>query len=226
MRSLGWFRLSRYGWTFWLPLLLAGLILTATLAGIWAPLGWACALLTVAGLAFFRDPPRRVPPGPGAMLAPADGEIKEVSRVERDEIFGGPALRISIFLSLLDVHVNRSPCNATIGRMVYQPGEFFDARRTEAAVRNEANTIWLLPPAAPANVRPIAVVRQVAGAVARRIVAPLKPGQALQSGEPFGMIAFGSRTELLVPRPEVWQVLVRVGQHVQAGQTVLLRWRG
>ncbi len=226
MKKMTWLGLSIFGWTFWLPLLLTGVILVLTLALICPPLSWLMAVESITCLAFFRDPPRRIPTEPGLMVAPADGKITDITRLENHGICGSPALRIGIFLSVLDVHVNRSPCDATVGATEYRPGLFFDARRTEAATDNESLTITLLAPGtAHAGAKPAAVVRQISGAIARRIIAPVQIGQRLARGQRFGMIAFGSRTELIVPAPERWEVVVHAGQHVKAGATILLRHR-
>ena len=217
------FFLSLYGWTYWMPILLAGTVATITCLLIPGLLAVAIVFLvvTLAGLAFFRDFPRAIPNAPGLMVAPADGKVTEITRLDHYDPFGGPALRVGIFLSVLDVHVNRAPCDAVVLWTQYQEGLFLDARHPESGPRNQSNTLCLAGPHAPTM--PIAVVRQVVGAIARRIIAPVLPGDTLARGERFGMIAFGSRTELYVPVPESWEPAVRLGQHVKAGSDVLLR---
>jgi len=217
------FVLSVYGWTYWLPILLTGGLLTVTLViipGGW-PLAVVAAVVTLAWLAFFRDFSRAIPAQPGIMVAPADGKVTDISRVDHYPAFDGPALRVGIFLSVLDVHVNRSPCAATVLVQRYEAGEFLDARHPECGLRNQSNTITL-----GENGRPTVVVKQIVGAIARRIIAPVTIGQTLERGERFGMIAFGSRTELYVPAPEGWEIRVKYGQHVRGGTDILLARKG
>ena len=221
--------LSVYGWTYWLPILLAGGLVTLALAVMaWSDHGWVeavaaalAAVLTLAGLAFFRDPQRRVPAEPGVMVAPADGRVTEVTPLPGYAGLEGPAWRVGIFLSVLDVHVNRSPCAGVVLTTTYKDGLFLDARHPDSGARNQSHTLVL---ADSATGRPAAVVRQVVGAIARRIIAPVQPGQRFERGERFGMIAFGSRTELIVPAAD-WEPAVRVGTHVAGGRDVLLRAR-
>lgn len=213
------FLLSIYGWTYWLPILLAGGLLTLTLWLI--PGGWIPALVvafvTMAWLAFFRDFPRAIPSEPGIMVAPADGKITDISRIDHLPALNGPALRVGIFLSVLDVHVNRSPCAATVLATRFAEGEFLDARHPECGIRNQSNTLVL-----GENSKATVVVKQIVGAIARRIITPVQIGQQFQRGQRFGMIAFGSRTELYVPDPEGWQIRVTHGQHVRGGIDILL----
>lgn len=193
-------------------------------AAIWFwPAAIGTALLWLAGLAFFRVPNRTVPSGPGLLVAPADGRVTDVTRLEHDDGIGGPAQRIGIFLSVLDVHVNRSPCDGRVRELAYRRGEFLDARHGQSGERNEANTLVIDPE------RPLPgpiVVRQIAGRIARRIVCRLTSGQTLRRGELFGLIKFGSRTELIVPADCGYEAAVRVGEHVAGGATVLIRWTG
>ena len=200
----------------------AGLAAWAGATG--APLWWALAAplaaLWVFTLAFFRDPHRVVPAEPGLLVSPADGTVTEVSRLERYDGLDGPALKISIFLSVFNVHINRSPCGGRVVKTDYRPGEFLDARHPECGVRNESMTILLDPEGAVPG--PV-VVRQVAGLIARRIICRAKPGDRLERGERFGLIKFGSRTELILPADETVQSAVRVGDTVKGGSTVLVR---
>ena len=213
------FFLSVYGWTYWLPILIAGGLLTITLFII--PGGWPLAVLmgavTLAWLAFFRDFARTIPRDPGIMVAPADGKVTDISRIDHHPAFNGPALRVGIFLSVLDVHVNRSPCAGTVLAMRYEEGEFLDARHPECGIRNQSNTILL-----GENGKPTVVVKQIVGAIARRIITPIQIGEQLERGERIGMIAFGSRTELYLPDPERWEIRVKNGQHVRGGIDILL----
>ena len=170
---------------------------------------------------FFRDPPRRIPQEPGLMVSPADGKVVEVSRLAHDEHVGGPAVRIGIFLSLLNVHINRAPCACRVIAQRYSPGEFLNAQDPESSIRNE--NIWIgLEEETPPHRRP--VVRAISGMVARRIVCGLRPGEVLERGQKFGMIKLGSRTELILPETEHLKVEVEVGRRVKAGTSVLARY--
>jgi phosphatidylserine decarboxylase len=200
------------GW----PLLAATVVLAFTY--------WYLAPIAAIPLAlvvwFFRDPPRSMPRDAGLLVSPADGKVVEVTSLEHDDFIGGPAVRIAIFLSLFNVHINRSPSAARVIRIRYSPGQFISALKPECAIHNESMWIGLEEEAPPH--RKLAI-RQVAGQVARRIVCDLRPGQVVERGEKFGMIKLGSRTELILPA-EGLQVEVRVGQHVHGGCDVLARY--
>lgn len=168
---------------------------------------------------FFRDPERAIPQEAGAVVSPADGTVTNVEEVDEPDFPGGRALRISIFLSIFNVHVNRMPCAAQVTDVRYFPGAFLDARNPDSAVRNEQ--LWI-DAIEPDTGRPLRV-KQISGAIARRIVCWLKPGDRLVRGERVGMIKLGSRTDLLVPADAVSAVCVAVGAKVQGGATVLLR---
>jgi len=170
---------------------------------------------------FFRDPPRRVPADQGAMVSPADGKIAEVVRVEHDEFIGGPAVRIGIFLSIFNVHLNRAPCRSRVIELRYHPGEFLNALKPESAIRNENMWIGLEEEEQPYRKL---LVRQIAGAIARRIVCVLRPGEVLERGAKVGMIKLGSRTELILSDRDGLRVEVQVGQRVKAGSTILARY--
>lgn len=187
------------------------------------PWCWAAALpLVVLGwlVSFFRDPRRVVPTDAAAVVSPADGTIAEVSEVAHYEFLDGPAVRIGIFLSIFNVHLNRAPRAGRVLAMHYKPGEFLNAMNPESALRNEFMWIGLEDLDRP-GVR--MAVRQISGLIARRIVCALKPGQTVRRGENFGMIKLGSRTELILPRDAV-TVDALVGQAVKAGSTVLARF--
>ncbi|MCG3126135.1 MAG: Phosphatidylserine decarboxylase proenzyme [Phycisphaerae bacterium] len=185
----------------------------ALLAGAyWAVLPAALAL---ALLSFYRDPPRRIPPDTDVLLAPADGRVVEVARGDP-----GGELRILIFLSVANVHVNRSPCAGRVLRVDYRPGQFLNALKAESTERNESNALTIEPDAPLPG--PI-VVRQIAGVLARRIVCATRPGDALQRGQRYGMIKLGSRTELRAADDGRWDLCVRAGQTVYGGVTVLAR---
>lgn len=193
-----------------------GLTLLAALTGI-AWLFWPMLLLTFWSIFFFRDPPRGVPQEDGVLIAPADGLVQMVTEaVPPAELgLGDQALtRVSIFLSVFDVHVNRSPCAGTVEAMVYRPGKFLNAAHDKASDENERMAIALRRP----DGRLIGCVA-IAGWVARRIVSYIKPGQALVAGERFGHIRFGSRTDLYLPPGS--RLLVSVGQRMIGGETVM-----
>lgn len=216
--------LSMYGLREWgLALAVAAtLSIGAWLAGWW----WLLIpiwLLWLAVAAFFRDPIRNVPADldDSVFLSPADGTISAIERADGHEATGGaPAVVIRIFLSVLNVHINRSPCKASVVRCHHRPGKYLDARTAESARVNESNLIIF-----DHNGETIGV-RQVSGAIARRIVCPLRSGQHLERGERFGMIKFGSTTELILPRPEDVEVRVKVGDKVRGGLTVLAAFAG
>jgi len=180
----------------------------------------APAALWLAVMAFFRDPPRR-PDEPDAFLAPADGKVTDITPVGADGPLGADGVRIGVFMSVLDVHVNRCPFAAEVVDVAHHGGGHTDARRPEASERNESATILLTCRRGRDAYR--VVVRQVAGLIARRIVTDLVPRQRLAAGERIGMVKFGSRVELMVPAGAVGQVAVSVGQTVRAGRTVLIR---
>lgn len=183
---------------------------------------WALAIpllaLWVFTLAFFRDPHRDIPGGAGLLVAPADGKVTEVARVESIPGIDGPALRISIFLSVFDVHINRSPCAGRVVNTDYRRGEFLDARHPECGVRNEAMKVAIAP---ESGIPGPVFVTQIAGLIARRIICRVKQGDSLTRGERFGLIKFGSRTELVMPWNEGVKPAVQVGDKVKGGETVI-----
>ncbi len=199
-------------------------LLAATVALALTPY-WYAALVPGVLLAlvvyFFRDPPRRVPTEPGLLVSPCDGTIAEVTRLEHDEFIGGPAMRIGVFLSIFNVHLNRAPSQSRVIKLQYHPGLFLNAINPESAIRNEYMWIGLEEEAAPHR---RVIVRQIAGLIARRIVCNLRPGEVVERGHRFGMIKLGSRTELIVPAEPSLEVLVGVGQKVHGGSTVLARY--
>jgi phosphatidylserine decarboxylase len=200
--------IAREGWPFvlWPAVVAAGLALTGR-----RRLAVPFAAAAAASLGFFRDPEREVPSIPNAVLAPADGRVIEVAPV--DDPFVGPALRVAIFLSPLDVHVNRAPIGGLVVATTWTPGRFLPAYEPSAAEVNEHCRIHI------EGVGARATVVQVAGVVARRIVCRVVPGDKLEAGQRIGMIRFGSRTDCLVPLSST--VRVRVGEHVTGGVTVL-----
>jgi phosphatidylserine decarboxylase len=201
--------------------LLAAMVLFAWLGHWWWLLAAACGIVLALIVYFFRDPHRIIPQGVNDIVSPADGTIAEITDLDHYDFLDGPAVRIGIFLSIFNVHVNRSPRDARIVEMCYKPGEFLNAMNPESAIRNEFMWIGMEEIDNPAR---RLCVRAISGLIARRIVCVLKPGQEVQRGEKFGMIKLGSRTELILPRDAV-DVAVAVGDKVQAGATVLARYR-
>lgn len=200
--------------------LLFGTLATWGYALAWLP--WmALSLVHLEVLYFFRDPERTIPSDPAALVSPADGTVTHVEEVDDADFPGGRAFRISIFLSIFNVHVNRIPRTGKVTDVRYIPGCFLDARHADCAVRNEQLWIDLEDAATQRPMR----VKQISGAIARRIVCWLKPGQDVRAGERLGMIKFGSRTDVLIPVGNPMEVLVKVGDKVQGGATILLRYR-
>jgi phosphatidylserine decarboxylase len=180
------------------------------------------ALVLIWALMFFRDPHRQIVQDDTVLLAPADGRIMDIETVEEPDFIGGPALRIGIFLSIFNTHINRAPCGARVERIRYRPGQYLNARHRRASQINESNSLGLTRVSHP---RDRLVVRQVSGAIARRIVCAAREGQQLAGGERFGMIKFGSRTELYLPAGEKIECMIRVGDKVKAGVTPLARYQ-
>lgn len=196
------------GWPFIVPSIAASCILA--LMG-WRGAAAAVAVPGVLSLGFFRDPERAVPGVPGAVLAPADGKVMGIAEV--DDPFVGPAVRMSIFLSPLDVHVNRAPIAGVVRGVEYVPGRFLAAYRPEASEVNERCTVTLEGDSARV------AVSQISGVLARRIVCRARPGDTLRAGERYGLIRFGSRTDLVVPRGT--EIRVRVGDRARGGESIM-----
>jgi phosphatidylserine decarboxylase len=187
---------------------------------IWSPLGWIGTVLTIWCALFFRDPVRVTPVREGIVVAPADGRISMITRVLPPAELGlgdRPLQRISIFMSVFNCHVNRSPVTGRIDRIAYRPGKFINAELDKASEDNERNSLVI----STANGR--IGVTQIAGLVARRIVSFVKEGQAIGAGERFGLIRFGSRLDVYLP--EGTSPLVAEGQTAVAGETVLADFR-
>lgn len=182
----------------------------------WIPLG-ALSLLELEIITFFRDPERAIPAEPDALVSPADGTITNIEEVDEPEF--GKALRISIFLSVFNVHVNRCPFAGEVIDVRYFPGEYLDARNPDSAVRNEQLWIDMIEPISKRPLR----VKQISGAIARRIVCWLKIGAKLTKGERIGMIKLGSRTDILIQAGAAREICVKIGAKVAGGATVLVR---
>ena len=184
---------------------------------LWQRGGWLGVALIFVGLFvlfFFRDPERTAPSDSELIVSPADGRVMEIV----EEVRGGrPGRRISVFLSIFDVHVNRSPVSGNIRAIEYRSGRFHAAMRGKASAENEQNTFHVVTDHGEV------VFKQIAGWVARRIVCWKSPGDSVIRGERVGMIRFGSRMDIWLP--ESAKVLVRPGEHVAAGSSALARWR-
>ena len=186
--------------------------------GSWVFSGWLSLLFLVLilyTLFFFRDPDRNIPADGNAVLAAADGMVHDISEVEETEVLKIKMRRVGIFLSIFDVHTNRSPIDGRIIYRQHHEGLCLDARSADCSEKNEAMT-WAFE-----NPRATLVVRQLTGAIARRIVAWADVGDQVARGERFGMIRFGSRTEVYLPLAA--NVLVKVGDHVAGGSTIIAR---
>jgi phosphatidylserine decarboxylase len=184
---------------------------------------WWVALIFVPVLiflfAFFRDPERHVTAEQHAMVSPADGKVSDITDVEHDELLGGPAVRIGIFLSVFNVHVNRAPCDGKVLSIAYKKGKFINAlKHNEASTDNESNTVVI---GEATTGKPIAVVKQIVGLIARRIIFTAEKGEQLHRGQRIGMIKFGSRTELSIPKWLAPQVKVEIGQTVRGASDVI-----
>ena len=218
-------KFTRHGFK---ELLIGTIVLVLLAAGLgYTPLWWL-ALLTVPVLlwlwAFFRDPERAVPAHPdggrATMVSPADGKVSDVQEFERDSVLGEPSVRVGIFLSVFNVHINRSPCDGVVEDVTYKKGKFVNAlSHGKASEENESNTIVLRE--GGEGGRSVAVVKQIVGLIARRIISTKNVGEPVERGERIGMIKFGSRTELTIPKRLHPEVLVKVGQKVRAGLDVI-----
>ena len=201
----------REGW----PFILLGAGLTLTAALLLAP-GVAAVLLVLTAFTawFFRNPEREIPPGDKVLVAPADGRVVAAGEAEDPRYGAGPALRVGIFMNVFDVHVNRIPYPGRVVDIQYRPGRFLSANRDKASRENEQNAVLLESPEG----HRIMVV-QIAGLVARRIACWVRKGEMLDRGQRFGLIRFGSRVDVYLPREA--RLRVRTGQRVRAGETVL-----
>ena len=229
--------LTKYGkkeWGLALAIFLAIFVICAAAVFLGFPPGIAGSITGLAALAcfcacaFFRDPPRKIAADPSAIVSPADGVIKDVELIksetlEVDELrrlfHDKDILRIGIFLSVFNVHLNRAPWDMKVEFKLYKPGKFLDARNPDAGKVNESMLLGGTCPFEDETF-PIAV-RQVSGAIARRIVCPVNPGESYARGQIYGMIKFGSRTELYIPAGMGIDVAVNVGEAVRAGSSIL-----
>ena len=183
------------------------------------------AFLWLFTLAFFRNPSRAPLGGEQSLVSSADGVVADITELDEPDFIGGRAVRIGIFLSVFDVHVNRSPVKGQIAYATYKPGRFLDARHPDVSHANEANSIGIdVAPETATGLR--VLVRQLSGLIARRIICTHGIGDAIGRGELYGMIKFGSRTELWMPREFPHTVTVKVGDRVKCGETVIVRLAG
>ena len=165
---------------------------------------------------FFRDPARRITSDPKAIVAPADGTIVGIEEIASSPYFDGPCKRVSIFLSVFNVHINRAPFDGVVASIQYRPGAFKNAMRADTSDLNEANTVYMT------TAQGGMTVRQISGLIARRIVCKVVPGEAVAKGEKFGMIKFGSRTELYLPTNT--EICVKMKDKVEGGASIVGRF--
>ena len=206
-------RVAPEGWPF---ILIGWVVLVGfTVMGWWIP---AALWLPVAIwlIAFFRDPIRTGPRGDAVIIAPADGKVVSIISIHEPDFIGGQAMRISIFMNVFDVHVNRYPATGTITFRRYREGKFFNAADDKAALENEQSDVGIT------SARGKVLARQIAGLIARRIITDHDQGAAVRQGERMGLIRFGSRVDVFVPMSA--RVLVKEGDMTVAGQTVIAEW--
>lgn len=209
----------------------AGVAAVVVIALAWIFLGGKCpvcawiitavaALLFFCIAAFFRNPVRKIPADPTLLLSPADGTIRDIEVVTDFEQapFKGEALRIGIFLSVFNVHVNRACADLKVESKIYRPGEYLDARHVDCKKRNEAMTI--AGTAELAGVEFPLAIRQISGAIARRIVCPVQVESFIPRGQIYGMIKFGSRTEIYIPK-DMFELKIKIGDKVSAGTSII-----
>ena len=197
------------------PLILAAAFVTL----IFALLGFT--ILALLGVAvtfgfcgFFRDPDRVIPDLPGGVVSPADGKVIVVDTIDSSPFFSGRCKKISIFMSVFNVHVNRIPFDGAVKKVNYHPGKFFAANLDKASSQNEHNAVFLETP----DGKPICVV-QIAGLIARRIICQIQPGMDVTRGQRYGLICFGSRLDVYLP--EGTEMTISVGDKVKAGKSLI-----
>ena len=204
------------------PFIFIGLVITVALVLLSAyfdsrwfvGLATIFAILTVFTAFFFRNPERSFIDEPGALVSPADGKVVAIVDIKEHPFIGGPAKRISIFLSVFDVHINRMPTDGVVDYVKYNPGKFLAAFEDKASDLNEQTEIGVR-----ADSGHKLVVKQIAGLIARRIVCKVNTGQTVAAGERFGLIRFGSRTDLIVPADT--EIRVKIGDRVRGGESIM-----
>ena len=203
------------------PFVAIAAVAAVLLGQLWSPLGWLGALVTLWVCYFFRDPPRVTPQREGLIISPADGRVSSIVTVVPPpelDLGTGPLLRISIFMNVFDVHVNRAPVSGRVERIAYTPGLFLNADLDKASEDNERSAMVIDTGAVKVG------VVQIAGLVARRIVGFVREGYSLSAGERFGLIRFGSRVDVFLPLGVTPRVAV--GQTAVAGETVIAEFGG
>ncbi|MEE9542171.1 MAG: phosphatidylserine decarboxylase family protein, partial [Thermodesulfobacteriota bacterium] len=206
------------GW----PFILGSLALTVILWFVdirigFYPLFYPALSLALFIIWFFRDPEREIPGGDAAIVSPADGKVIIVEEVDEERFLKCRALKISVFMNVFNVHVNRAPASGRVVDIFYNPGKFFNASFDKASLLNEQNALLI-----EADNGKRYVANQIAGLIARRIVCRVKPGDALTRGARFGLIRFGSRLDVFLPVDV--KVKVKVGEKVSAGSSILANW--
>lgn len=202
--------IDRAGWPF-----ILGALVVAVGVGFWLGRAWSVPFLVLAAffLFFFRDPDRHPPSGENLVLSPADARVMTAGELPWPGAPEGEWKVVSMFLSPMDVHVNRTPVAGTVRRVEYHPGKFFPAYKKEAGELNEWTEVWFDRPGGPI------VVRQIVGILARRIVCRLEQGQKVSAGDRFGVMKFGSRIDMFIPRTAT--IHVKVGDKVVGGETTI-----
>ena len=212
-------RFTRHGTR---EMLIGSVVLAVVAVGLglaWWPLALVIVPVLAWLFAFFRDPEREIPLEQNTMVSPADGKVSDITEIEHDELLGGPAVRVGIFLSVFNVHVNRSPCDCKVLKVEHKSGRFINAlRHDQASEQNEAKTVVL---AEPTSGKAVAVVKLIVGMIARRIIFTPQVGEVLSRGQRIGMIKFGSRTELSIAKWLEPEVRVKVGDNVRGGADVI-----
>ena len=227
-------KLSKYGLKEWLlggiiSIILISLCMVVVFYLKKPQLGYSVAgfvaLVYFCLAAFFRDPNRKIPQEDNIIIAPADGLIKDIELIKGEDenafFKNQDTVRVGIFLSVLNVHLNRAPCDLVVKDKKYRKGKYHDARSPLASKENEAMTIYCEGKAA-GKTFPL-IIRQISGAIAKRIVCDTEPNEFIKKGEQFGMIKFGSRTELFLPAEQWMNVSVKIGDKVYAGESILAR---
>jgi phosphatidylserine decarboxylase len=195
------------------------IVIGSLLGWIWWPLSFLVLPVFIWLIAFFRDPHRVVPSDPRAVVSPADGTVSDVVELESAPHLNRPAVRVGIFLSIFNVHINRAPMHAKVLDVIYKKGTFKNAMdHSGASNDNESNTIVL---GDVVTGEPIATVKQIAGLIARRIVCTVKPGDVVNAGDRIGLIKFGSRTEIALIKSMAPEVKMTVGQKVKGASDVV-----
>lgn len=207
-------RIAREGW----PFIAGAWVLAAAAAFWWWPLGALLGVVAIWVVAFFRDPIRPGPRGERYVVAAAEGHVVHVTELDEPMYVKERAVRISIFLSVFDVHVNRYPVDGTVELVHYNKGKFLHAADEKASLDNEQSSVGIKGP------RGRVLVRQIAGLIARRIITDAKPGMRVAQGERLGLIRFGSRTDVFLPLSARASIKVKVGDAVRVGGTVLAEY--